>query len=157
MTKKSDNEDLLSSIHEIFEEKVPFNQVIGLQIVEMDIENPKAVIRFEMREELIGNYHHGILHGGVTAAVIDVTGGLTAFLGAHQKNVEDTLDKKLARFGRLGTIDMRIDYLRPGLGRWFVATGHILRTGKKVAVTRVELHNDKGRLIAVGTAAYTVS
>lgn len=150
-----DNTELLSAIQSIFEEKIPFNKVIGLKIESLDPDNPR--IRFTMREELIGNYHHGILHGGVTATVLDVAGGLVAFLAMQQQNDEESLDSKLSRFGRLGTIDLRVDYLRPGLGHWFEATGHIMRLGKKVAVTRVELHSDKGKLIAVGTGAYTVS
>ena len=32
----------------------------------------------------------------------------------------------------------------------------IMRTGKKVAVTRMELHNDEDLLIAVGTGTYIV-
>ena len=60
------------------------------------------------------------------------------------------------RFAITGTIDLRVDYLRPGLGKHFAATGSILRTGKKVSVTRMELHNDKGILIAVGTGTYVV-
>ena len=52
---------------------------------------------------------------------------------------------------------MRVDYLRPGHGEWFEAKGTILRTGNKVAVTRMELHNDSGELIAIGTGAYTVA
>jgi acyl-coenzyme A thioesterase PaaI-like protein len=31
-----------------------------------------------------------------------------------------------------------------------------MRTGKKVAVTRMELHNDEDLLIAVGTGTYIV-
>jgi uncharacterized protein (TIGR00369 family) len=57
----------------------------------------------------------------------------------------------------MGTIDLRVDYLRPGLGRHFLATGYILRMGNRVAVTRMELANDEKRLIAVGTGAYLVA
>ena len=53
-------------------------------------------------------------------------------------------------------IDMRIDYIRPGKGSHFLATGHILRLGNKVAVTRTEFINDEGILIAVGTSTYMV-
>jgi uncharacterized protein (TIGR00369 family) len=67
------------------------------------------------------------------------------------------LEDQVRRFNTLGTIDLRIDYLRPGRGQWFAATGYILRIGNKVAVTRMELHNDDNKLIAVGTGAYTVS
>jgi uncharacterized protein (TIGR00369 family) len=61
------------------------------------------------------------------------------------------------RFAKIGTIDLRVDYLRPGLGKHFIATGYVLRTGSKVAVTRMELHNDSAQLIAVGTGAYVVA
>jgi len=46
--------------------------------------------------------------------------------------------------------------LRPGRGLYFIATGSVLRSGRKVAVTRMELHNDEDILIAVGTGCYLV-
>jgi uncharacterized protein (TIGR00369 family) len=57
-------------------------------------------------------------------------------------------------FADFGTIDLRVDYLRPGWGRQFLASGTVLRAGRRVAVTRSELHNDEGVLVAVGTGAY---
>ena len=60
------------------------------------------------------------------------------------------------RFSRLGTIDLRVDYLRPGRGNEFVATAHIIRAGSKVTVARMELHNEEGTHIAFGTGTYLV-
>ena len=57
-------------------------------------------------------------------------------------------------FAGFGTIDLRVDYLRPGAGDRFVASGTTLRTGRRVAVTRMELHNQESTLIAVGTGSY---
>jgi uncharacterized protein (TIGR00369 family) len=54
----------------------------------------------------------------------------------------------------MGTIDMRVDYLRPGRGERFIATSRLLRAGNKVSVARVELHNDQGVYIATATATY---
>jgi len=51
---------------------------------------------------------------------------------------------------------MHVDYLRPGFGKYFVSTGSILLTGKTLSVTRMELLNDQGTLIAVGTGSYIV-
>jgi len=56
----------------------------------------------------------------------------------------------------MGTIDLRVDYLRPGRGERFVATGHLLRAGNKVAVARVELHNQQHDYIATATATYLI-
>jgi uncharacterized protein (TIGR00369 family) len=82
---------------------------------------------------------------------------LVAFLGVQRKLRGKPVDEILERFTRIGTIDLRVDYLRPGTGQAFVARGFPLRTGNKVTVTRMELFNDSDELIAVGTAAYTVS
>ncbi len=149
------DEELFSVINEVFNEKIPFNKVLGLKVESISFEQAK--IFFKMRNELIGNYMRGTLHGGVISSVIDVTGGLSAFMGIQQKMSNETLEAKLEKFGRLGTIDLRIDYLRPGMGKWFISTGYTLRTGNKVAVTRIELNNDQNDLIAVGTGSYVVS
>lgn len=155
MPHKQNEEKLLASIHEIFSRKIPFNRVLGLEVVSLEHVSP--VLRFAMRPELVGNFLRGNLHGGVISSVIDVCGGLTAFLGLQRKLKDESVEERLQRFGRIGTIDMRVDYLRPGLGEWFEARGYLLRTGNKVAVTRMELHNDAGDLIAIGTGAYTVA
>jgi uncharacterized protein (TIGR00369 family) len=57
---------------------------------------------------------------------------------------------------RMGTIDMCVDYLRPGKGKEFYCIGTVMRTGRKVTVTRMELFNHENLLIAAGTAAYIV-
>ena len=59
-------------------------------------------------------------------------------------------------FPNMGTIDLRVDYLRPGRGRHFIASARIVRKGSRIAVTHMELHNDAGELIATGGAAYVV-
>ena len=147
-------EKLLQLLKEITEEKIPFNKLIGMKIETLDLD--KIGIRFEMRPELVGNFTRGNLHGGVIASVLDVTGGMVAWIGIMQKMEGQSFDEISERFYKIGTIDIRVDYLRPGLGEYFVATGSTLRTGNKVSVSRMELHNDKGILIAVGTGTYVV-
>jgi uncharacterized protein (TIGR00369 family) len=155
MSAPQDNTALFEAIQDIINEKIPFNKVLGLQAESLGFD--RVEVRFDMREELIGNYIRGTLHGGVISSVIDLTGGLAAFMGIQKKLTDRTLEEKIARFGKLGTIDLRVDYLRPGLGRWFICSGYTLRTGNKVAVTRLELKNDADNLIAVGTGSYVVA
>jgi len=147
-------EKLLQLLKEITEEKIPFNKLIGMKIETLDLD--KIGIRFEMRPELVGNFTRGNLHGGVISSVLDVTGGMVAWTGIMKKMEGQSFDEISERFNKIGTIDIRVDYLRPGLGVYFIATGSTLRTGNKVSVTRMELHNDKGILIAVGTGTYVV-
>ena len=147
-------EKLLQLLKKITEEKIPFNKLIGMKIETLDLD--KIGIRFEMSPELVGNFTRGNLHGGVISSVLDVTGGMVAWTGIMKKMEAQSFDEISERFNKIGTIDIRVDYLRPGLGEYFIATGSTLRTGNKVSVTRMELHNDKGILIAVGTGTYVV-
>lgn len=151
---RDEDEALFSAVREIFSERIPFNKLLGIHIDPMSFES--ARIRFDFREELVGNFLRGSLHGGVVSAVLDLTGGLVAFLSALKNAPGATHQEKLEKLANVGTIDMRVDYLRPAIGRQFLASASMLRSGNKVAVTRMELHNDEDSLIAVGTAAYLV-
>jgi len=148
-------EKLLELLKEITEERIPFNKLIGMKIDTLNLE--KIGIRFDMRPELVGNFTRGNLHGGVISSVLDVTGGMVALIGIMKKMEGQSFDKISEGLNKIGTIDIRVDYLRPGLGEYFIATGSLLRTGNKVSVTRMELQNDRGILIAFGTGTYVVS
>ncbi|HOE18610.1 MAG TPA: thioesterase family protein [Syntrophorhabdaceae bacterium] len=151
----TDDQEFVSAINELFNEKIPFNKVLGLKVESISYESVK--VSFQMRGELMGHYKRGMLHGGVISSAIDVTGGLAAFMGLQKKMPGETLEARIERFGRVSTIDVRIDFLRPGVGKRFIVAAYTLRTGNKVAVTRIELHNDKDDLIAVGTGSYIVA
>ncbi len=141
-------------LQEITEERIPFNKLIGIKIESIGMDS--LGIRFEMRPELIGNFKRGNLHGGVISTVLDAIGGMVVWAEIMKKMEDQSFEEISKRFSKIGTIDMRVDYLRPGLGKYFIATGATLRTGNKVSVTRMELHDDKGILIAVGTGSYLV-
>lgn len=132
------------------EARIPFNRSLGLHLT--DLSPTGARLAFEMRDELVGNFARGTLHGGVISSVLDVAGGMAALMAG----VEAPGGDLLARFAVMGTIDLRVDYLRPGAGARFEATASILRSGRKVAVTRMELRNEADILIAVGTGTYIV-
>ncbi len=155
MQNHSVDKEQFAAISTLFNEQIAFNQVIGLQLELLRYDLVKA--RFKMRDDLIGNFIHGSLHGGVISTVLDTTGGLAAFMGMQGKMPAMDLEMRLKQFEKLGTIDLRVDYLRPGLGQYFVSSGYVLRTGNKVAVSRIELHNEKEKLIAVGTGSYIIS
>jgi uncharacterized protein (TIGR00369 family) len=154
MSARTEVDEVLAIIHDVCE-KIPFNKVLGLAVESLDFDRPS--VKLTMRPELIGNFIRGSLHGGVISSTLDFMGGLVAFLGVLRTMQGQPARAMAERFAKIGTIDMRIDYLRPGIGEHFIATGYVLRTGKKVAVTRMELHNDERQLIAVGTGAYTVA
>lgn len=65
--------------------------------------------------------------------------------------------QRLARFAKLGTIDLRVDYLRPGVGERFDLEAEVLRLGSRVASTRMAFRGADGKLLATGAGAYIVS
>jgi uncharacterized protein (TIGR00369 family) len=144
----------LKLLGDIYENKMPFDRLLGIQI---DSLTPTDVrVRIEMRQELIGNFMRGILHGGVISSVLDLTGGLIASVELLKQSEGMPPDEIVKRLTRIGTIDMRVDYLRAGKGDFFTATGSVLRQGNKVAVIRTEFCNDQNLLIAAGTGTYLV-
>ena len=136
-------------MRKVMEEHIAFNRHLGIRVESFDLAAPK--LRFDMRPELVGNPTRQILHGGVISATLDVAGGFAIMmqLAAEMTGIPTS-------FPKMGTIDMRVDYLRPGRGRHFIATARIVRKGSRIAVTHMELVNDTGELIATGSAAYVV-
>lgn len=135
-------------------DSAPFVKLIGMELTEASFEGVKA--RFDMKPDLIGNPFKQILHGGVIATALDMVGGIMGVVGVYQRMKEDNVprDERNLRLAKLGTIDMRVDYLAPGRGKHFEASATLLRVGKKVFVTRMELRNEENDLIAAGTGTY---
>jgi len=146
---------LHQAVTELWEQRLSFNQLLGLKVDSLEAAAPR--LRFDMRPELVGHYLYGRLHGGVISAVLDATGGFALTLALAEKHADESATQVMHRFGRMGTIDLRVDYLRQGLGRHFIASAEVTRLGGRVASTLMRLHNDEGVLIATGAAAYIVS
>jgi uncharacterized protein (TIGR00369 family) len=151
MTLARDIEPMDMKLRRLFETTVPFNKVLGLKVESLDPQAPK--LRFDMKPELIGNPRRQILHGGVISAALDVAAGFAIHLAVAKLKDEDP---ERGDFPNIGTIDLRVDYLRPGRGNFFIATARVVRLGNRVAVAHMELNNDSGELIATGGAAYMV-
>jgi len=111
-----------------------------------------------MRPELIGHYAHHRMHGGVISAGLDAMGGLAVMCAIGARHMDEVPEQRLLRFGKLGTIDLRVDYLRPAIGNIdFQLRAQVLRLGSRVASTRMEFLGANGQLLATGAAAYIVS
>ncbi len=146
--------EALELLKEIYEQRMPFDRLLGIRIVELTPE--KVLVRIDMREELIGNFVREILHGGVISSVLDLTGGLVASVELLKHLEGHDVEEAGRRLVRMSTIDLRVDYLRAGKGTYFTATGSVLRHGSRVAVVRTEFCNDEKILIAAGTGTYLV-
>jgi uncharacterized protein (TIGR00369 family) len=142
-------------LQDIFEQRLRFNTVLGLRVASLDPAAPQ--LAFDMRPELIGHYLHGRLHGGVIAATLDTVGGFAVTVAVAEKFNSESAEQVAHRFGRVGTIDLRTDYLHQGIGKTFTATGRITRLGGRIASVQMTLENEAGLLIATGAASYVIS
>lgn len=147
--------EFVAGIREIFEHKIAFNALLGLQVDDIGGEFVRG--RIEMRHELVGHFVHNRIHGGVIAACLDAMGGLAVMSAIGARHLDEPPLQRLQRFSRLGTIDLRIDYLRPGIGERFLMEAEVLRLGSRVASTRMAFLDADGKLLATGAAAYIVS
>ena len=148
-------DEFVAGLREIFEEKIMFNRVLGLHIAEL---RPDRVLgRIAMRPELVGHYTFHRLHGGVISAGLDAMGGLAVMAAIGARHMDEAPAQRLHRFGKLGTIDLRIDYLRPAIGDAFELRAEVLRLGSRVASTRMEFTGTDGKLLAAGSGAYIIS
>lgn len=147
--------EFVAGVREIFEQRIPFNAWLRLQIDEIGAERVRGHI--DMRPDLVGHFLHNRIHGGVIAACLDAMGGLAVMAAIGARHLDEPPLQRLHRFSRLGTIDMRIDYLRQGIGERFLMEAEVLRLGSRVASTRMSFLDVEGKLLATGAAAYIVS
>lgn len=142
-------------LRQLFEERIAFHKTLGFQLTSLNPEAP--TLSFEMHPELIGHFLHGRLHGGVISAALDAVAGLAVIVGISEKFSHETTEQVSHRFGRVGTIDLRTDYLHQGIGKKFTATGRLTRLGGRIASAQMTLINEQDQLIATGSASYVIS
>ncbi|WP_420569582.1 PaaI family thioesterase [Thalassovita sp.] len=123
---------------------VPYIQFLGIEFDRRGDELT-AVLPFE--DKLIGNPMLPAIHGGVTAAFLEVTAiiGLSwAYLWddieSGALDVEQLVAGQLPRLPK--TIDFTVDYLRSGLPRDAYARAQINRSGRRYASVHVEAWQD---------------
>lgn len=144
---------LLQEFTQVFT-AIPFNQMLGLQLE--TIEGDHITMSFSMKDELIGNFLQGILHGGVISSVLDMAGGVAAMVSSLQKHSEKNIEELKKVLGKSSTIDLHVNYIRPGKGDRFIAKSWVLHSGNKICFTRIELHNNENVLIATGAGTYLI-
>ncbi|MDP6931550.1 MAG: hotdog fold thioesterase, partial [Myxococcota bacterium] len=89
----------LQSLVTFCEEGIPFNRLLGIRVRE--ITEGRCELEIPVRDELIGDPDRPALHGGVTSALADAAGGFAVW-------------SMLKDGDRASTVDIRVDYLRPG-------------------------------------------
>ena len=114
-----------------------FARLIGMELV--DIRLGEADVKIGMRDDLRQPY--GILHGGVTATLID-----TAMAFAVRTHLED--------HEVTTSVDLTVHYLRPHAEGDAVCTAKVVRPGRRVFTVAADVVDSEGKLIATGLSTY---
>lgn len=135
---------------------VPFIQYLGIQFDRRGDELT-AILPFDPK--LIGNPAIPALHGGVTAAFLEVA----AIIELSWSTLWDQMEQGALDPAEIGarpmelpkTIDFTVDYLRSGLPRDAYARARVNRSGRRYASVHVEAWQDnRSRLFAQGTGHF---
>ncbi|MBH69236.1 MAG: thioesterase [Rhodospirillaceae bacterium] len=118
----------------------PYIGFMKLEVVSMDVDKDQIVIRMPMRPEFERRRGTGQYHGGAIAALIDIAGDYALVMKVG---------------GGVPTINFRVDFLRPGTNTSLTATATTRRQGRSVAVVDIDIHDDDGKLCAVGRGTYS--
>lgn len=136
---------------QFIEEGIPFNRELGVEVIAL--RTGYCVLRVPFREGLIGDPFRPALHGGVTSMIADTAGGAACFTMLTSSS------------DRVSTVDLRVDYLRPGKAEDVFCEARVVRMGNRVALTKMEIYSgslpdaddpSEGNAIAVATAVYNV-
>jgi len=115
-----------------------FAKMIGMRLTEML--PGEAVIEIEMRDEL--RQPHGLLHGGVTATLIDTAMAFAVIT-------------KLSEDEKASTVDLTVHYLRPHTDGKIVCIAKVVRAGKRILTLSADVYNEQEKLIATAVSTYT--
>jgi uncharacterized protein (TIGR00369 family) len=118
----------------------PFIAFMRMRAKAIEPERETVVLELPMRAEFERGKGTGQYHGGVIATFIDVAGDFALALVVG---------------GPVPTINLRVDYLRPATRTALTATARVRRAGRTVGVVDVDVHDDNGKLVAVGRGCYS--
>ena len=132
----------LATLIDVFENHIPFNQHLGLRVDTLSV--GETVLRIPFQAALIGDARRPALHGGVVSAVADAAGGLAVW-------------SKLPGGSTVSTIDLRVDYLRPGSESDLYCSASVLRIGNRVGVATMTVYQaDPDTPIAEARGVYNI-
>jgi uncharacterized protein (TIGR00369 family) len=99
-----------------------------------------VTMHFDLLPEYLNS--HGVLHGGVTASIADEAAwhAMENKFGYGQRNSTTT--------------ELKVNYLRPLGGKTVIARAYLVRAGKTLCVSRIDIFDDRQNLAAIATVTY---
>jgi acyl-CoA thioesterase len=141
MTKHKDlSPNFKRALLEKVKPKQRFWELLGIEIV--DVKEGWAKLRLPFSKKLI--HPLGVAHGGAIFSLADSAVAM-ALLGLAGKDEEFT------------TVEMKINYVRSFKEGEMIAEASIFNKGNRIALGDVEIHDERGRLIAKSLATYLIT
>jgi uncharacterized protein (TIGR00369 family) len=101
----------------------------------------RAVLRMRVRAR--HKQTHGVVHGGVLAALADTAGGLATYM-------------VVPRGTRIATVEMKINYLEAVAKGTLIAEARVIRRGKNLAIVDCDVRDEKGKLVAKSLMTFSI-
>jgi uncharacterized protein (TIGR00369 family) len=120
----------------------PYHQFLKLTVVSVDEERGDVTLKLPFRQDFSRSAEVPQVHGGITAALIDIAGDYA---------IAVKIDRGVP------TINLRIDYLRMATNTDLTARATVIKLGRTIGVVDVEVRDDQGRMIAIGRGNYSVA
>jgi len=118
----------------------PFMSFLGLRVTSVDHARGELTVTMPMRPEIERGVGTAQFHGGPIAAFIDCVGDFAVALVVG---------------GGVPTINIRIDYLKPAVGKSLTGTARVRRSGRTVSVVDIDVVDEANALVAVGRGTYS--
>jgi uncharacterized protein (TIGR00369 family) len=134
----------LDKLRDFFEKGIPFNAFLGMRIGELR----EGFLRLELpwRDEFTGDPWRPAMHGGVISTLADTAGGMVVWSALNDVDA------------RVSTVDLRVDYLRPGDSEDLAVDAKVLRVGNRVGVADMRVYHpvQAERTIATAKGVYAI-
>jgi uncharacterized protein (TIGR00369 family) len=119
--------------------QTPFHQWLKPELSAVDEAAGSVTITLPLRGEFCRLPNRPEIHGGIVAALIDITGHAAIAAKLHHS---------------VATIDLRVDYLRLAGGSALRAVGTVVKVGRTIGIVDIKMTDDQDRAVAIGRAAY---
>ena len=117
-----------------------YTELLGFDVE--SVHDGRAVFRLDVRPT--HKQIHGVVHGGIIAALADTTAAIAAYT-AVPLGVE------------LATLELKINYLEPVPGGRVKADARVLRAGRNFIVTECEIFNESGSMAAKALLTFSAA
>lgn len=139
MPDRDDRERIEREMRERVEAS-PFHAGMGISVVA--VREGTVDLRLEARDDQVNLL--GSVHGGVLATLADTAAGLA---------VRSTVP----RGSRHASVHLDVQYLSPASPGTLLASGRVVRLGRRLAFARAEVTDDAGQVLATAQVTVAIS